>query len=519
MKNEESRIKQDFLIAIFLFLGALISRFVFLGLRPFDGDEGVVIKMAQAADFSELIKAVSNDVHPPLYHFLEFVNLKALPLNEFNARALSAFCGALTCVAVYFVFKKLLGRKTAVMTAVLSVFSATLAYHSAEVRPYSLLALIFFVQFYFFLGILDGKKKLYPLIFTLFTLFLVFTQYIGFILVFGEILYLLIFKRESFWRAFFASFAAVIFFFLLWGKEFVAQVIGRSGEQSQALNLKANIVGLANALYRFGAGRLFLDLDPSISKNLAFLKDSPILFAVFVVSLFLPVALFIFGAVKLYLKKREIFYFLLVVFLPLVLAALATAEIGPRSVRYFSFLAPVYLAAVVYGFNTSKKSAIKYVVWAVFLVIFASAFINQIYFERLKPGVNEIAEFLKVNAATGDSLVIQGGYGGGEELVARYYLKNAQKKLKIYDLYGDYQTGNLDEIKSRRAIDYIFLSRSESASVWFYDFTYSFDESALAGNFKKASLGFDKENRPLVLYKITRDPSPAAQDDKGGISK
>jgi len=73
--------------------------------------------------------------------------------------------------------------------------------------------------------------------------------------------------------------------------------------------------------------------------------------------------------------------------------------------------------------------------------------------------------------------------------------------------------------ESRRAIDYIFLSRSESASVWFYDFTYSFDESALAGNFKKASLGFDKENRPLVLYKITRDPSPAAQDDKGGISK
>jgi len=99
MKNEESRIKQDFLIAIFLFLGALISRFVFLGLRPFDGDEGVVIKMAQAADFSELIKAVSNDVHPPLYHFLEFVNLKALPLNEFNARALNAFCGALACVA------------------------------------------------------------------------------------------------------------------------------------------------------------------------------------------------------------------------------------------------------------------------------------------------------------------------------------------------------------------------------------------------------------------------------------
>ena len=114
MKNEEwgKRIlgntkNNEWLTVGALFLLALIARLLFLGSRPFDGDEGVIIKMAQSANLTALFSAVSKDVHPPLYHLLEFASLKILPFNEFNARLLSALFGTLTIVAVYFVFRKI----------------------------------------------------------------------------------------------------------------------------------------------------------------------------------------------------------------------------------------------------------------------------------------------------------------------------------------------------------------------------------------------------------------------------
>lgn len=483
---------------IFIFAIAVAARFVFLGLRPLEGDEGIIIKMAQSPNLSLLFSSVAADVHPPLFHFFEYIGLHALPFSEFWARFISALFSALLVFPLYGVIKILSDKKTALWVSTISIFSAILAYHGAEVRPYGLFTFVFFAQVYFLLNTLEKRSFLNYFLFFVLTLALLMTQYIGFIVLLGEGIYVLIKGGKARLSLMVTAFLSIGGFVLIWGSNFLHQLSGRSVEQSQALALKANLTGLFNALYRFGSGRLFLDLDPSISKNLEFFHFSPLLFVVFVLSVLLSFGLFIWGGILLYQKNKKSFWFTLSLVLPVVLAAAVSSEIGPRSVRYLSFLVPFYLfilwQVALYGKTFAK------VCFALFLVIYLAAFVNGYYFERLKPGVNAIASYILDKGQRGDAILVRGGYGGGESLVLRYYLGNRADEFEITDLYADYMVGNLSQIKARNISDYLNKLKQENKKIWYYDFTYSTDETSLSFPFEKVLLGRDKEGKDLTLY-------------------
>ena len=484
---------------------AAVLRILFLGLRPFDGDEGIIVKIAQSSGFKAMISGVSSDVHPPLFHALEYFFLQIFQMSEFSTRLIPAICGIIVIWPIYLVFKKLSDQRTAFYVSILSVLSSVLAYHSAEVRPYALFTLVFFWQFYMFLKIKETKSLSLALSFALSTFFLILTQHMGLFVLLGELLYLVCLDRKSLTlNNMMSGLFGVGLFALLWGKIFLYQLSGRSFEQSQVLNLKANITGLINAIYRFGAGRLFLDLDPSISKNIEFFKASPFMFFIFVLSLLVPLTLLVWGMMLVFKKKRQLFWLIVLLVLPVFAAALLSSEIGPRAARYLSFLVPFYLFFIIYPLLLIKKMQPYYfLLLIIFLFIFIASFINGLYFERSKPGVNNIAQYLNEHGQKNDTVLIRGGFGGGEELILNYYLKNRKDDFNVFDMYGDYRVGNLSTLKSRDLIEYIIESKKGSSSVWFYDLTYGFDGSSFAiMPFDKIELGQDKENKDLNLYHV-----------------
>jgi hypothetical protein len=392
-----------------------------------------------------------------------------------------------------------------------------LAYHAAEVRPYSLFTAVFFAQFYYFIVFLKGSKgKKYTNLFLILTsLALILTQYIGFLILLGEGLYLLLDQNSDRkkLKSTLPLFISVVAFFALWGKSFFHQVTGRMAEQSQALSIKENLIGIFNALYRFVSGRLFLDIDPSISKNIASAKDSPALFVVFVLSVIVPLGLFAYGGLYLSGKQnRKTLALILICLGPTILASMLSSEIGPRATRYLSFCAPFYLYFLIVGlgsFYSVRKKYAFFTLAIIALAIYLSAFINGIYFERKAPGVNAIASYLKSNAKSGDYLLIKGGFGGGEGFVERYYLGNFDKKLVIADYYGDYQVGNLDQLADKKITDFFPNIPDGDNSLWMYDLTYSLNFEELInslgrGHIDKIVLGLDKENKELALYKISQ---------------
>lgn len=503
LKRLHESLESRFGLAVLLFFSVL-ARFSFLGLRPLEGDEGIIIKIAKSETLRGLIDNVSKDVHPPLYHAAEFVSFKLFPVSEFSARFLSAFCGVFAAYFIYLLFSRLANRKVAFWVSALSIINPVLTYHFAEVRPYGLLVMLVFAQLYLFAKLLDKQKYSDLLWFFVLSSLLILTQYISFALLAGEFLYILISSRKSLRLATVLSgLGSVVVFIVFWGRAFLNQIQGRSLEQSQILNIRQNAIGLFNAFYRFLSGRLFLDLDPSISKNLAFLKAEPVLFLIFVLSILAGLSLLIWGVINLYKQNRKNFWFIIIVFAPLLLSALLSSEIGPRASRYLLFLAPFCLYIIV-ELMSNKKSLIKNLVFSIFIVLYIASFIHGIWFERKKPGVNAIANYLQANANSGDSILIRGGFGGGEELVLRYYLGGQADDLKINDLYGDYQVGNLNVIKSRDPLKQIseLQDANVGKNVWFYDMTYAFEDKTTDVPFVKIDLGKDKENKELLLYKF-----------------
>lgn len=488
---------------IFIVLIATIVRFFWLGLRPFDGDEGIILKMASESKISNLFLSVAADVHPPIFHFLQFVSDKIFSLNEFTARIVSTFSGILSIFLIFKYFLRKTDLKTALAIALLAVFSSVLAYHSGEVRPYALFTAIFFGQLLALDNYLNNKSGLKNNFYlVILSALLILTQYLGFIVLFGEFLYIMIKERKKFWKSLTIFLSSVIIFAIFWGKPFIDQIAGRLTEQSQATNVKDNIIGLINAIYRFGAGRLFLDLDFSISKNLAFLKSEPFLFSIFLLSILIPLSLFLYGFIHSARKRSQVFEVIVAIALPLILFGVVSNEIGPRAVRYFSFMTPFYLYYIVIALRRLNKIN-RIIFTTVFLSIYISAFINQQYFERIKVGAKDIAEHLNTHAKDGDALVIQGGYGGGESFIAKYYLKEKAQKLNIYDLYADYRVGNLDEIKKRNLEQSVV--NAAGSTVWFYDLTYSFNRDSAILKFEENDLGLDKEGKHLILYKYEKN--------------
>jgi 4-amino-4-deoxy-L-arabinose transferase-like glycosyltransferase len=502
-------VKKNFNFLV-VFLISIVVRFWFLGLRPFDGDEGIILKIAKSDSFSALIKAISQDVHPPFYHILEYFSLKILPLSEFSARFVSALAGLVAVYFIYLLFKKISSEKTALAVALLSTINPALSYHFAEVRPYGVLALLVFAQIYFFLKIKDhstaksedGSDLFW---FTVTSFLMIMTQYISFAILIGEVFHLLICegRHKINYKKIISGIIILGLFALTWGNTFANQLKGRMGEQSQALNLKENVMGLFNAIYRFFSGRMFLDLDPSISKNVEFFKSQPTEFFIFILSLIIPLILFVWGIIILYKRQRENFWLIFFIFSPVIIAALLSSEIGPRSVRYLLFLVPFCLYIVLEVIE-QKQTIFKNVLFTLFIFIYIASFMHGFYIERKKPGVNKIAEYITLNAKSPDQILVSGGFGGGERLILEYYLKDNAKSYKIYDLYGDYKVGNLSEIKERKPAEEIkkLKAADSNKNLWYYDFTYNFKETDLSLPFVKVDLGKDKENKDLIVYKF-----------------
>lgn len=502
VKSEKKNFVKSNWRIITLLAVAAVSRFAFLGLRPFDGDEGIILKIASSSNLKAVLGSVANDVHPPLFHILQYFDLKIFGSGEFGARILSASCGVAVIYVIFILFRKLSNEKIAYLVALLSIFSSILAYHAAEIRPYALFTLIFFSQLYLFVLMLEKKRFWIVFNFCVLSTLMVLTQYLGFIILLGEGIYLIFnFRRNFKIRNVLALFIPIGLFSLLWGGSFYHQLIGRLSEQSQSLSLKDNIIGLISAVYRFGAGRLFLDLKEGMSNLTSQAKVEPIIMVVFILSAIIPLALVILGIYRATLKRNRTLFLFVAITAPLVLGALLSSEIGPRAVRYLSFLAPFYLYFIIFGYLGARNFYLKGL-YVFFVLIFIAAFINGAYFERKKAGINTIASYLNQNAKADDAVLIRGGYGGGEEWILRFYLDEKQNELKIYDMYGDYSVGNLRTLKARQVGARVSLLKDSAPAVWFYDMTYASKASDVVYSADQIPLGRDKEDKEIVLYKF-----------------
>ncbi len=183
------------LILLTILLLALALRCYRLGVQSLWNDEGTSVALAQR-DLATITRNASHDIHPPLYYYMLHYWVKVAGTSERGVRALSALGGVALVAAVYFLARPL-GAATGLLAAFLTAISPFAIYYSQETRMYIFLGLFgaFCMLAYegFTAGLLGshgarGKRKtlIHAVAYILTSIFLIYTHYFGFALLFAQ---------------------------------------------------------------------------------------------------------------------------------------------------------------------------------------------------------------------------------------------------------------------------------------------------------------------------------------------
>lgn len=460
-------------------VGALL-RFFHLGIRPFDGDEGVILWQATEPSVSQFWESIARDAHPPLTAALSWLGIHLFGVNEVGLRLFSAVFGVLLVPASYLLARELIGRRQALFVAWLVALSPYLVSFSQEARMYAPLG--FFVAL-----ALWALTKHKPLHLALFTLLAIYTHYLGLLLV-----PVLIIRRQ--WK----PLLAVIILTLPLLPLALPQFVGRI-QEAGGWNLIANIKGIVNAFYRFGAGRSFLGLEFNPANHLQWLRANPLSWFAFVVTLIVPAILLIYGLPQ-NLKKNEwrpvwVFGALAVVL------ALVSTEVGGRAARNLSFLAPFYFT--VLGASIFQLNRIPRLLAGAAIFGILGLGLTQHYFkESLKPGVPAIVDYIASQNVGDGAVLARGSFLKGESTIFNHYWlkRTGSEPPVVVDYYGEYRIGNLRELREQSVQGLVNDLLKDHPTVFFYDFSYLPHD--LEG--QPTILGYDKEDQPIALWRTDR---------------
>lgn len=489
-------------------LGGLI-RFWRLGARPFDGDEGVIFHQIEPDNLNEITRRIANDIHPPLFHFLTKISTLIFGGNEWGLRFISALFGALAVYLSYLVAKKLFSENVAKLSTFLFALSPLAVYYSQEARPYAFFTFLVLLNFYLFLLLLEDSRGQLWFWYLVSNLLLVYTIHTSWIILVGEGLVFL-FSPSTSLRArqflnWLGTFALTILGFSFWWKPFYFQILGRAADGSGA-TFKSSLVGLATGFYRFGIGRLFLDFEPKISYLGDLFRTGlgeaiPVNFFIFFLTL-VPLILFFIGIIVV-LRDHLPALAKLFPFLFLLVLSFFASDMAMKASRSLSFLIPFYLMFVSLGVLAIRGARPRIAVLVILIFLSLLGLYDHFTREINAPSAKTIAQYIAKNSGDGDALLVKGAFGGGEELVFKYYYPKPLPLPEIKDFYADYKIGNLKTLQAQDPIETL-KSLKDGKTIWFYDMAYSGDveraQKDLGG--KIYDLGLDKEKKPLKLLKI-----------------
>jgi len=153
-------------------------------------DEGYSILWAKQEP-SEMIEAVSKDVHPPLYFLILHYWIGLFGDAEFTIRFLSVIFGFLAIFMMYRVGSLIFDRNVGIMSSLILSLSVFHIHYSQELRGYSLIVLLTLVSMYFFIRLFQERKTSTSVLYILSSALLLYTHFFGLFVIAAQNIYLI----------------------------------------------------------------------------------------------------------------------------------------------------------------------------------------------------------------------------------------------------------------------------------------------------------------------------------------
>lgn len=217
-------------ILIFLIIFSVFSRFLLIGEESLWLDEAWSIDFARNTKFPNIINYFVDenwaDPHPFFYFFILNIWITFFGTTEVALRSLSAVFGILIILLVYYIGSKEFNKKIGLISSFFVILSPLNLYYSQETRMYTLTSLLILISVYYNYKLNTSNKPIkYGFLYSFFTLVLLYTDYLGFIVIGLNLLFTIfliinklkrkkIVKRHLF--IIFISYLLIIMFYLPW---------------------------------------------------------------------------------------------------------------------------------------------------------------------------------------------------------------------------------------------------------------------------------------------------------------
>jgi mannosyltransferase len=193
-------------------------------------DEAYSIQTARGS-VTDILGERLTDIHPPLYYLTLHYWMQLAGHSEFATRLPSAIFDLCTIVIAYAVAHRLLGRRVALLTALLLAVSPFHVEFSQEARMYALLCLLSTLSMYAFLAWFDpiaGRSHRWTDVYVVSTGLMLYTHVYGFFIPLAQVLILALSWRrhpDASWalKRWLVSHPLVLLIFSPWLPAFIEQ--------------------------------------------------------------------------------------------------------------------------------------------------------------------------------------------------------------------------------------------------------------------------------------------------------
>jgi mannosyltransferase len=188
---ENIRIERHTLILIAILILGLFLRLYCLTCESLWLDEGYSVTWAKQEP-SEMIEAVSRDVHPPLYFLILHYWIALFGDAEFTIRLLSVIFGFIAIFMMCRVGSLIFDRNVGLLSSLILSLSVFHIHYSQEIRGYSLMVLLALFSMYFFIRLFQERKNSMSVLYILSSTLLLYTHFFGLLVIAAQNTYLIL---------------------------------------------------------------------------------------------------------------------------------------------------------------------------------------------------------------------------------------------------------------------------------------------------------------------------------------
>jgi len=154
-------------------------------------DEAISFEAATKYSLRDLfLQFLPKDFNPPLYYLILHFWLRFFPPSELFLRLPSVIFGFFTCFLIYKIYHLVfMDKKGALLALTLMATGPLLIYYSQEVRTYSLTTFLVCSSVYYFIKFLQCKKRLLAACYSLFTILMLYSHYLIWLILPAQWLY------------------------------------------------------------------------------------------------------------------------------------------------------------------------------------------------------------------------------------------------------------------------------------------------------------------------------------------